>query len=210
MAAMLDIMLGSKIKQTQQYSDSGWRMPLTYIKVGPCYVTGLHKDVNDKPAIQLGFGQIKNLKRPQEGELKKAGLTDKLRFFRSFSYPQPDPELSVGMQIQVDKIFKIGDKVNVTGISKGKGFAGGVKRYHFKGGPHTHGQSDRERAPGSIGQTTTPGRVYRGKRMAGRMGSDRITVKNLQVVSIDSQNQIIGIKGLIPGGKDNLIIIKKS
>lgn len=114
---------------------------------------------------------------------------------------------SVGDVIKASDIFKPGDVINVTGISKGKGYAGGVKRYHFKGGPRTHGQSDRERAPGSIGSTTTPGRVYKGKRMAGRMGHERITVKNLQVVFVDDNN--ILVKGLVPGGRNTLLMLKK-
>lgn len=106
--------------------------------------------------------------------------------------------------------LKAGDVIKVTGISKGKGFAGVVKRHHFKGGPRTHGQSDRERAPGSIGQTTTPGRVYKGKRMAGRMGQDRVTIRNLQIVDIDSSKNLIFIKGLVPGPKRNTISIIKT
>src|SRR5207247_7959997 len=111
-----------------------------------------------------------------------------------------------GDMIQVTSVFEPGDIIDVTGISKGKGFAGGVKRHHFKGGPRTHGQSDRERAPGSIGQTTTPGRVYRGKRMAGRMGNDRVTVRGLEVVAIDSEKHMLTIKGLVPGAIKELLV----
>ncbi|MCL4382801.1 MAG: 50S ribosomal protein L3 [Patescibacteria group bacterium] len=117
--------------------------------------------------------------------------------------------IAVDNQEKLDEILQIGDKVKVTGLSKGKGFAGVVKRWRFAGGPRTHGQSDRERAPGSIGQTTTPGRVYKGKRMAGRMGKDRITVRGLKIVAIDNEQKILTIKGLIPGNKKGKVTIVK-
>ena len=114
-----------------------------------------------------------------------------------------------GVQVNVSDVFTVGDAITVMGISKGKGFAGGVKRHHFQGGPKTHGQSDRERAPGSIGMTTTPGRVFKGKRMAGRMGNDRVTVKGLTVVSINAEKNILTVKGLVPGAKNSLLVIQK-
>lgn len=117
--------------------------------------------------------------------------------------------IAVDNQEKLDEILQIGDKVKVTGLSKGKGFAGVVKRWRFAGGPRTHGQSDRERAPGSIGQTTTPGRVYKGKRMAGRMGGDRITIRGLKIVAIDNEQKILTIKGLIPGNKKGKVTIVK-
>lgn len=117
--------------------------------------------------------------------------------------------IAVDNQEKLDEILQIGDKVKVTGLSKGKGFAGVVKRWRFAGGPRTHGQSDRERAPGSIGQTTTPGRVYKGKRMAGRMGQDRITIRGLKIVAIDNEQKILTIKGLIPGNKKGKVTITK-
>lgn len=116
--------------------------------------------------------------------------------------------IQAGKDVKIGDVFKPGDHIQVTGTSKGKGFAGVVKRHHFKGGPRTHGQSDRERAPGSIGQTTTPGRVYKGKRMAGRMGGNRVTVKGLQVVSVDPNKNTIWVKGLVPGPSRGLISIK--
>ena len=117
--------------------------------------------------------------------------------------------IAVDNQEKLDEILQIGDKVKVTGLSKGKGFAGVVKRWRFAGGPRTHGQSDRERAPGSIGQTTTPGRVYKGKRMAGRMGKDRITIRGLKIVAIDNEQKILTIKGLIPRNKKGKVTIVK-
>ena len=117
-------------------------------------------------------------------------------------------ESRAGTEINLADIFTPGDIVDVTGISKGKGFAGGVKRWNFKGGPRTHGQSDRERAPGSIGQTTTPGRVYKGKKMAGRMGQDTVTVKNLEVIGITDDGVLL-IKGLVPGSVNSIVVVKK-
>jgi ribosomal protein L3 len=115
---------------------------------------------------------------------------------------------TLGDVIKASEVFKPGDVVNVTGISKGKGYAGGVKRYHFRGGPRTHGQSDRERAPGAIGSTTTPGRVYKGKRMAGKMGHEQVTVKNLKIIAVD--DNFILVKGLVPGGRNTLLMLKKT
>ncbi|MBI5449166.1 50S ribosomal protein L3 [Candidatus Gottesmanbacteria bacterium] len=207
---MINILLGSKLGQSQAFTESGKRIPVTTIQVGPCWVTG----VTDKPvvkSIQLGFGTLKHLSKAEEGHIKKAGLKQKLRFLRSFAVDAGSDlsDISLGKEITVAEVFAPGDSVRVTGTSKGKGFAGVVKRHGFKGGPRTHGQSDRERAPGSIGQTTTPGRVYRGKRMAGRMGSDRVTVWGLSVVSVNAEANELTIKGLVPGGRNGLLIIQK-
>jgi len=192
--------LGSKIGQSQSFTEAGKRIPVTTIQAGPCWVT----QVTDTQA-QLGFGTIKNISKAEVGHIKKAGLDTKLRFLRSF--PVSDEKL--GQEIKVGDVFAIGDKVTVTGTSKGKGFAGVVKRHGFHGGPRTHGQSDRERSPGSIGATTTPGRVYRGKRMAGRMGGDRVTLRKLLVVAIDAEKNILTLKGLVPGAKKSLLLITK-
>lgn len=120
----------------------------------------------------------------------------------------PD-QIKPGTVISTADVFKEGDVIQVSGISKGKGFQGPVKRHHFKGGPRTHGQSDRERGPGAIGQTTTPGHVYRGKHMAGRMGYERVTIKNLKIISLDTEKNILTVSGLVPGSRDGLLIIKK-
>jgi large subunit ribosomal protein L3 len=201
---MISSLLGIKIKQTQDFSPEGDRIPVTYVQAGPCFVT----QCNEKQ-VQLGMGTIKNISKAEVGHLKKAGLTQKLRFLRSISVEKPSEDVVLGKEIKATEVFAVGDDVRVTGTSKGKGFAGVVKRHGFKGGPRTHGQSDRERAPGSIGQTTTPGRVYKGKRMAGRMGSDTVTVQGLSIVGIDADTNIMKIKGLIPGGKGSLVIIAK-
>lgn len=205
---MITAVLGSKQKQSQTFDDNGKRIPVTHIVAGPNWVTEIEEAPTYK-SIQLGFGSKKNLSKAQLGHLKKAGLEEKqLRFLRSFTVSDFG-ELKPGSQITVESVFAVGDKVRVTGVSKGKGFAGVVKRHNFRGGPRTHGQSDRERAPGSIGQTTTPGRVYRGKRMAGRMGSDTVTVRGLKVVAVDPTTQTVTVKGLIPGGANGLVIIAK-
>ena len=197
--------LGSKIGQSQSFTEAGKRIPVTTIQAGPCWVT----QVTDTQA-QLGFGTIKNISKAEVGHIKKAGLDKKLRFLRSFTVDEIAETEKPGVQINVADVFTAGDVITVMGISKGKGFAGVVKRHHFKGGPKTHGQSDRERAPGSIGATTTPGRVFRGKRMAGRLGSDRVTVKGLTVVRINAEKNILTVKGLVPGAKNSLLVIQKA
>lgn len=206
---MISALLGKKLGQSQTFDDKGKRIPVTEILAGPNWITA----VSDAPvkSIQLGFGTIKNLSKAEMGHLKKAGLDKKLRFLRSFRLRDVRDlgDLRAGSEVKVDMVFSPGDVVRVTGTSKGKGFAGVVKRHGFHGGPRTHGQSDRERAPGSIGQTTTPGRVYRGKRMAGRMGNDTVTIRNLTVVALNPETHTITIKGIVPGAINGLLIISK-
>jgi large subunit ribosomal protein L3 len=165
--------------------------------------------------VQLGFSskRAKNTSKPLQGHLTKSKnpeikTTNFPRYIKEIRTNE-EPELKVGDQIKVADIFNVGDIVAVTGVSKGKGFAGVVKRHHFHGGPRTHGQSDRERAPGSIGQTTTPGRVYKGKRMAGRMGGEQVTVKNLHIISINSESGEIEISGQVPGNPGSLVSVRK-
>lgn len=204
---MITGILGIKRSQSQAFTQDGKRIPVTVIEAGPCWVTHI-AEYGNFVGIQLGFGTSKHVTKPRAGQMKKAGLEQKPRFLREIRVGDVG-ELKLGTEIKVGDVFAPGDPVRVTGVSKGKGFAGVVKRYHFAGGPRTHGQSDRERAPGSIGQTTTPGRVYRGKRMAGRMGTDTVTVRGLKVVSVDPENNILTIKGLVPGGRRGLLIIQK-
>lgn len=201
--------IGKKNYQTQGFLEDGRRIPLTVVsslgnKVSQVKTT----DKDGYNAVQIGFGVKKKANKPLEGHGKKAGFDKTPRFLREIRLSDI-PDLEIGSEINIPEILEPGDMVDVVGISKGKGFAGGVKRWHFRGGPRTHGQSDRERAPGSIGQTTTPGRVYKGKKMAGRMGNERVTVKNLEVIEIKEDGTII-LKGLIPGVKNSLIIIKKT
>jgi large subunit ribosomal protein L3 len=159
-------------------------------------------------AVQLGFGEVKpkKLTGGQLGHLKRNSLPP-LRFLREF-YAKA-PEVKEGDRLTVDMIFKVGERVDVVGTSKGKGFAGVVKRYHFHGGPKTHGQSDRNRAPGSRGSTTTPGRVYLGKRGPGHMGHERVTAQNLKIVLVDAERNLLGVTGSVPGAKDGLVLIKE-
>jgi large subunit ribosomal protein L3 len=203
--------LGSKGASSQTFVE-GFKVPVTKVTAGPCVVTQIKDETRDGYwAIQLGYSlrKLKNTSKPLQGHLKSTIKEEKApRFLREVKL-EKEPEQKVGDIISVAEIFKPGDVVSVTGISKGKGFAGVVKRHGFHGGPRTHGQSDRERAPGSIGQTTTPGRVYKGKRMAGRMGGVQVTVKNLHIISVDPEKSEMEISGQIPGNSGSLITIKK-
>lgn len=205
---MLNTVLGSKQGTSQTFLE-GFRIAVTKITAGPCVATQVKKMEPDGYwAIQLGFGtkRIKNITKPQKGHFKSSNSTP--RFVREIRLDK-EPETKVGDVIKVSDIFDIGDIIAVTGTSKGKGFAGVVKRHHFRGGPRTHGQSDRERAPGSISQGTTPGRVHRGKRMAGRMGGETVTVKNLHIISIDPEKNELVVSGPTPGIPGSLLTIRK-
>lgn len=207
---MINTLLGKKIDQSQRFLSSGQRIPITEINVSQNFVVRVKTQEKDKyTALQLGFGSRKHAGKTLLGQIRGAGLKTTPQFFREvrLSLAQGDQMPKVGDLFRASDVFKPGDIVDVLGISKGKGFAGVVKRHHFKGGPRTHGQSDRERAPGSIGQTTTPGRVYKGKRMAGRMGHERVTIRNLKIV--DVSDTALFIKGLVPGPKNSLIMVKK-
>ena len=180
-------------------------IPVTLIESGPNFVTQIKtKDGDGYTAIQVGFGakKEKNIKKPQRGHLKNL---DNLRWLREFRVE--DSKLNNGDKIDVS-VFAPGDKVNVVAISKGKGFQGVVKRHGFHGGPKSHGQKDRHRAPGSIG-SSFPEHVFKGKRMAGRMGGDRVTVKNLEIVEIDGENNLIALKGAVPGRRGTLVMIEE-
>lgn len=200
-------LLGVKQTQSQQFTQDGKRIPVTMIQVGPCWVTKIVEG-GTYTNVQLAYGSAKHTTKALEGHIKQSGLTIKPRFLREIRVEDAS-DVTVGKELKASDVFQVGDVIRVTGISKGKGFAGVVKRHGFAGGPRTHGQSDRERAPGSIGQTTTPGRVYRGKRMAGRMGSDTVTVKGLSVVSIDAEHNVVTVMGVVPGGKGGLLTISK-
>jgi len=206
---MLKGLIGKKIGMTQIFDEAGASIPVTLIEAGPCYVTQVcSAEKEGYSAVQLGFGEVKpkSLTGGQLGHLKRNSLPP-LRFLREFRIK--NVELQEGDQVNVD-VFAVGERVDVIGTSKGKGFAGGVKRYHFHGGPKTHGQSDRHRAPGSHGSTTTPGRVYKGARGPGHMGDDRVTAQNLKVVLVDTERNLIGVNGAVPGGKNGLVVIKEA
>ncbi len=198
--------IGKKIGMTQLFRDDGTMEAVTAIEAGPCLVTQVKTGAREGyNAVQLGFGSAKRLNSPEKGHLKEWGLFKHLREFRNVD----DASVEVGQKLDVS-LFQMGDLVDVTGTSKGKGFAGVVKRHHFAGGPKTHGQSDRHRAPGSVGAGTSPGRVFKGKRMAGRMGNEKVTVTHLEVVRADIDRNLLMVKGAVPGGKGALLLIRKS
>lgn len=197
--------IGKKIGMTQLFREDGETV-VTAIEAGPCVVTQVKtREKDGYNAIQLGFGEAKRLNSPEKGHLKGLGLFKYLREFRVEDVSGFAP----GQKVDVD-MFKPGDLVDVIGTSKGKGFAGVVKRHHFAGGPKTHGQSDRHRAPGSVGATTFPGRVLKGTRMAGHMGNARVTVRNLKVVEVDPARHLLLVKGAVPGGRNGLVLIRKA
>ena len=206
---MLKGLIGKKIGMTQIFDENGAAVPVTIIEAGPCFVTQVRTPGKEGySSVQLGFDEVKpkRLSGGELGHLKKSN-TPPLRFLREFVVK--DPGVTVGDQVKVD-LFATGDSVDVIGTSKGKGFQGGVKRYHFRGGPGSHGQSDRERAPGSRGSGTTPGRVYKGAKGAGHMGNDRVTAQNLKVVLVDVERNLIGVRGAIPGSRNGLVMVKEA
>ena len=206
----MKFILGKKLGMTQIFKEDK-AIPVTLIESGSNFV--IQAKTNDKDgysAVQIGFGtrKEKNIKKPQRGHLAKVlsqkPETRSLRFLKEFRIDST--ELKSGDQIDVST-FTVGDKVSAIAISKGKGFQGVVKRHGFHGGPKSHGQKDRHRAPGSIG-ASFPEHVFKGMRMAGRMGSDRVTVKNLEVVEIDAENNLIALKGAVPGRRGTLVMLK--
>lgn len=204
---MIQSLVGKKLGQTQGFLENGMRIPMTRIWVNGNVVSQIKTTEKEGyEAIQLGFGETKKASKPLNGHSKKAGLKITPRTFRE-SREDKVEGIELGQEINAEEVIAPGDIIDVTGVSKGKGFAGVVKRHHFKGGPKTHGQSDRHRAPGSIGQSTTPGRVYKGKRMAGRMGSAQVTIKNLEI--IDLKDGELLVKGLVPGSIGTILTLTK-
>jgi large subunit ribosomal protein L3 len=204
---MIEGLLGRKLGMTQLFNEAGEVVPVTVLEVGPCIVTQVKTPAKDGVrAVPLGFGHKKRLNEPERGHLRASGAQSRhLRDMKN----DGDDEYTVGQAIDA-RFFAIGDLVDVTGTSKGKGFQGVVKRHGFKGGPKTHGQSDRWRAPGSIGATTTPGRVFKGTRMAGHMGHERITVQNLTVVRVDAERNIVLVQGSVPGPNEGLLLVRRA
>jgi large subunit ribosomal protein L3 len=203
---MIEGIIGRKIGMTQMFPDDGRLVGMTAIEAGPCIVTQVKTEAKEGyNAVQLGFSEAKKLNQPEKGHLKNLKLYRHLREFRV----NDTGSIQIGQVVDAD-VFKPGDMVDIIGVSKGRGFAGVVKRHHFAGGPKTHGQSDRHRAPGSVGANTSPGRVLKGLRMAGHMGDARVTVQNLEVIQADAQRHLLLIKGAVPGGRNGLLLIKKS
>lgn len=234
---MIKGILGKKIGMTQVFEEDGSAVPVTVIKAGPCWVTQVKtEDKEGYRAVQLGFEEIaadvedekararkveKRMSKAERGHLglletdeehpnrrKLAQPVPPLRHLREFRVDDL-AGLAEGQQITVE-VFERGDRVDVIGTSKGRGFAGAIKRHHFRRQPKTHGASDRTRAPGSSSSTTTPGRLRKGKRMAGRMGNERVTIQNLEVVIVDSERHLLAVRGSVPGAKNGLLVIRQS
>jgi large subunit ribosomal protein L3 len=199
-------LIGRKIGMTQIFAEDGTVIPVTVIEAGPNVVTQIKTPQTDGySAVQLGYEESKRLNKPERGHLKKL---PPLRHLRELGVGSEE-HYELGQRLDVG-LFRAGELLDVTGISKGKGFAGVVKRHHFSGGPKTHGQSDRHRAPGSIGSGTTPGRVLKGLRMAGRMGHDRVTVRNLEIVRLEPEQNLLLVKGAVPGPTEGLLLVRQA
>ena len=206
----MKFILGTKLGMSQVFDEKGEVIPVTLIEAGPCLVIQVkNKEKDGYEAIQIGFGERKdrNINKPLKGHLKKANssqLTAYSKWLREFRVEKS--EFKAGDEIAVD-IFKEGDVVKVSGLSKGKGFQGVVKRHGFRGAPASHGTKHNLRAPGSIG-SSFPERVWKGKKMAGRMGGDRVTVRGLKMTKIDKENNLLAIKGAVPGRKGTLLEVR--
>lgn len=211
---MINALLGKKIGMTQIFNEVGEAVPVTVLQIGPNFVTQIKTPERDGySAVQIGFGETRKLNKPERGHLKGVTVPG-LRHLHEV--PVAGDDVEIGQRIDPD-IFTKGERVDVTvgavpGTmgTKGKGFAGVVKRHGFAGGPKTHGQSDRHRAPGSIGASTTPGRVFKGMRMAGHMGNKRCTVLNLLVVDVLPDRNLILVRGGVPGAKNNIVLVRKA
>ena len=203
-------LIGKKIGMTRVFTEGGEDIPVTVIEAGPCIVTQIKTEKNDGyNAVQLGFDpkKDKNATMPEKGHTAKAG-TKPMFMLREFE--NEDEEVELGAEINVVDVLEPGDIVDVIGKSKGKGFTGVVRKFGFKGGPKTRGQSDRWRAPGSIGASSDPSRVYPGMKMAGQKGDSRVTQKSLLVVSTDKEKNILLVKGAVPGPKEGYLVIRKA
>jgi large subunit ribosomal protein L3 len=200
-------LIAKKIGTTQMFREDGTSDDVTVVQAGPCIVTQVKTSSTDGyTGVQLGFEEVRKLNKPRQGHLS---TIDKLfRHLREFGVDDPG-DVEVGQEITAE-LFKSGDMIDATGTSKGRGFQGGVKRWGFAGGPKTHGQSDRHRAPGSIGAGSSPGHVIKGMKMAGHMGNARITTRNLEVVESDPERNLIFIKGSVPGGRNSIVLLRRA
>ena len=199
-------LLGRKIGMTTYYHEDGTAESVTAVEVGPCVVTQVKTEARDGyEAVQLGFGSARRLNSPEAGHQDRSGR----RFTHLQEFGVDDlSEFEVGQEIKAD-VFEVGEPIKVIGTSKGKGFSGVVRRWGFRGGPKTHGQSDRHRSPGSIGAGTSPGRVWPGKKMPGHYGVDRVTVKGLKIVATDPEKNVVLVRGPIPGANNGIVRIEK-
>ena len=203
---MLNAFLGKKIGMTQVFNDSGHVVPVTIIEAGPCSVTQIRTVEKDGyESVQLGFGRVRKPNKPESGHLKGSQIGRRLQEVTAGDIAGYE----VGQLVTVD-MFEPGEIVDIIGKSKGKGFAGTMKRHGFHGGPRTHGQSDRQRAPGSIGGGTTPGKVFKGLKMSGHMGNRRVTCKGLEVVRVDTERNLLMVKGGVPGAPNSSVTIRKT
>jgi len=204
---MVHGLIGRKLGMTQIFDEQGLARPVTVIEAGPCVVTQVRSAEKDGyEAVQLGYGIAKKLNKPQQGHVRASGHQVKtLREFKADDYSN----VEIGQVFKADT-FAEGDVIDVVGTSKGRGFQGGMKRHGFHGGPATHGQSDRARAPGSIGSSATPGRVFKGMKMAGHMGHEQVTVQNLKVLRIDVERNLLLVEGSVPGPNQGTLLIKRA
>lgn len=202
--------IGKKVGMTQVYDDRGNVIPVTVIEAGPCHITQVRRpDKDGYTAVQLGFGTTKpeRLSKGELGHLQKKSLPA-LRVLREFRMKQDgEVALEEGAEIKCD-VFAQGDKVDVIGETKGRGWAGAIKRHGFHRQKATHGQSDRERAPGSVGMCALPGRTLKGQRMAGHFGTERVTIQNLEIVRVDATKNLLAVRGSIPGAKGGIVVIR--
>ena len=199
--------IGKKIGTTQMFREDGRADAVTVVQAGPCTVTQVKTEKRDGyVGVQLGYDETESLSKPRSGHLKN--VDKNFRVLREFGVDDVS-EVELGQRIDVS-LFSVGDLVDATASSKGRGFQGGVKRYNFRGGPKTHGQSDRHRAPGSVGAGTTPGKVLKGQRMAGHMGNQRVTARKLEVLDSDADRNLIFVKGSVPGARNSLVLLKRS
>jgi large subunit ribosomal protein L3 len=200
-------LIGRKVGMTQVFQDDGTMVAVSVVAIEPNTVTRVRTSERDGyTAVQLGTDVVRKLSKPEAGQL--GGSLPKVSTIREFRVGSVD-EVTVGQTFSIGDLFEAGDLVDVTGVSKGKGFAGHIKRHNFHRGPQTHG-SDHHRAPGSIGPGTTPGRVYRGLKMAGHMGDERVTIKKVRVVRTDTDRNLLLVKGSLPGARGGLILVKKA
>lgn len=202
--------LGKKVGMTQVFDQEGRAVVVTVIEAGPCPVVNIRTpEKNSYSAVQLGFGDVKekNLIKPRKGYFAKQGVSPH-KWLKEFRIDNPQ-EYTIGQEISVS-LFQDGDTIDVEGVSKGKGTAGVMKRHNFGGGAGSHGASKVHRKPGSIGCSSFPGHVMKGRKMAGRMGGDRVTVKNLSVFAVDAENNLLLVKGAVPGAKDQLVLVYKT